>query len=98
MNERFQLFLEIFLPILFIILVTIIIFLIKRIYDKSRSHTISYDRINHELDEEEVEFKNSIEMSNNYKQLISNKINQYDDSDDELNSLDEETQFGAKDM
>ena len=67
-------------------------------YDKSRFQTISYDRINHELDEEEVEFKNSIEMSNNYKQLISNKINQYDDSDDELNSLDEETQFGTKDM
>lgn len=54
MEKTLAIIIAITVPIALIVLVAIVVCLIRRFMDKSRMGSVVYDRISHELDDEEV--------------------------------------------
>ena len=54
MEKTLAIIIAIAVPIALIVLVAVVVCLIRRFMDKSRMGSVVYDRISHELDDEEV--------------------------------------------
>ena len=100
MKKELLITIAIVVPIVFVLLVAIIVCLVRRLMNRNTSGSIVYDRISHELDEEEVAFKNAIEMKNRNDNIFRSVGNESDDEEDELYGfeLDDDSGFGSKDM
>jgi hypothetical protein len=106
MKRELLITLSVLVPTLFLVLIGVIVCLVRRLM--TRSGTVAYDRIMHELDDEEMEFKQAIEMKNRNGSRVSSARQVHsavgdDDDDDEGDELtgfdlDDDIELGSKDM
>lgn len=97
MDNNTAVIIAVIVPVALVVLVAVIVCLIRQLMDRSKMGSVVYDRISHELDDEEMEFKRSIEMRNASSTVYGNV--EYDE-DDELYGfdMDDDMDFGEKDM